>query len=282
MKRLAIYAHYDRSPQVAGHVLHCLRHIAELGFQLSFVSNSEISSASGEILKKFCERIIVRENTGLDFCMWQRGLADYDLTQFEELLLTNSSIIGPLSPLAPIWESPAVAGCDFWGLTDNDEFKPHLSSYFLVFRQRVLHSERFREFWRTVLPYKTKWQVIFSYELGLTGWLEEGGFSWRAAFPRQHIVETYRSARGFWKTFGDRARVLNHIYRNREMPTQNTTLLYPEILLRCGMPFLKVSLLHQKSMRIQPSAAFSLLEKNGLPLEILQELRQTYSVPKKN
>ena len=97
MKRLAIYAHYDRSPQVAGHVLHCLRHIAELGFQLSFVSNSEISSASGEILKKFCERIIVRENTGLDFCMWQRGLADYDLTQFKELLLTNFHIVRELA-----------------------------------------------------------------------------------------------------------------------------------------------------------------------------------------
>ena len=279
MKRLAIYAHYDRSPQVAGHVLFCLQHLAEFGFQICFVSNSEVSPASEAALKKFCDRVIVRENTGLDFCMWQRGLTEYDLAQFEELLLTNSSIIGPLQPLASLWQSPAVADCDFWGLTDNDEFTPHLSSYFLVFRQRVLHSERFREFWRTVLPYKNKWLVIFSYELGLSTWLEEGGFQWRAAFPQKQIIEAHRSSRGFLQRCGDRCRFLNYLYLNRQLPPRNTTTVYPDLLLQRGMPFLKVSLLHQKSSRITPSMAFLFLEKSTLPAEMVQELRRIYPDP---
>jgi len=278
MKRLAIYAHYSFSPEVAGHVLFCLRHIAELGFQICFVSNSEISPAGKVSLGKNCERVIVRENSGLDFAMWLCGMAEYDLLQFDELLLTNSSIIGPLQPLAPLWQSPALAGCDFWGLTDNDEFKPHLSSYFLVFRQRVLHSERFREFWRTVLPYKKKWQVIFSYELGLSDWLEEGGFQWRAVFPQKDIIEACHSSRGFWKRGWDRWLALGYLLNNRRPPPRSTTLVYPDILLQHGMPFLKVMLLHQKSRRITPAMAFSFLKKSVLPAEVFEELRRTYPI----
>lgn len=276
MKRLAIYAHYSPSPQVAGYVRYCLERIAALGFEVCFVSNSELSADSVAALKQTCARVIVRENTGLDFCMWQRGLAEYDRLQFDELLLTNSSIIGPLQPLGAVWQSLAVAGCDFWGLTDNDEFKPHLSSYFLVFRQPVLHSDRFRDFWRTVLPYRNKAQVIYSYELGLSDWLVEGGFRWRAAFPQKEIIAAYRAERGWAGRCGDRYRALRHLGRNRELPPRNTTTVYPDLLLQRGMPFLKVSLLHQPSLRLTPAAAFALLEKSALPPEIVRELHGTY------
>ncbi|MGA2243454.1 MAG: rhamnan synthesis F family protein [Verrucomicrobiota bacterium] len=253
-----------------------MQHLAELGFEVCFVSNSELSPESVGRLKQSCARVIVRENTGLDFGMWQRGLAEYDPAQLGELLLTNSSIIGPLQPLGALWQNQAGADCDFWGLTDNDEFKPHLSSYFLVFRQPVLHSARFRDFWRTILPYQNKFQVVFSYELGLSNWLEEGGFRWRAAFPQQQVIAAHRSGRGFWGRCLDRCQALSHLHRNRELPPRNTTLVYPDVLLQHGMPFLKVSLLQQSSLRITPPAAFSLLEKFNLPPEILQELRRTF------
>ena len=276
MKRLAIYAHYGSSSQVAGQVLFCLRHIAELGFQICLVSNSEISPASELALKKFCGQVIVRENTGLDFSMWQRGLAENDLAEFEELLLLNSSIIGPLQPLAPLWQNPAVAGCDFWGLTDSDELNRHLQSYFLVFRQRVLHSARFRDFWRTVLPYKNKTQVVLSYELGLSTWLVEGGFTGRAVYPQPAIIAAHRAGRGFWKKGRDKYVFLQHLYRNRRWPGRNTTLIYPDLLLQRGMPFLKTGLLRESSLRMNPPLAFALLEQSGLPAEILAELRREF------
>lgn len=268
--RLAIYAHYGSSPQVAGHVLFYLRQIAELGFQICFVSNSGISSTSETALEKICGRIIVRENTGLDFAMWQRGLAEYDLLQFEELLLTNSSIIGPLQPLAPLWQNPAITECDFWGLTDNDELGWHLQSYFLVFRKTVLHSARFADFWRSVLPYKNKSQVIFSYEIGLTGWLEEGGFSGKAIFPVQQIVSSYCGRRSFWQRCRDYYLYLNH------QASRNTPVIYPDLLLQGGMPFLKTALLNKSRSSMSPPAAYSILEKFGMPGAILEELRRDF------
>jgi rhamnosyltransferase len=273
MQRLAIYAHYSPSPQVAGYVLYCLKHLAAFGFQVCFVSNSELSPASMPGLKSVCDRIMVRDNAGFDFCMWQSGLAQYDQSHFDELLLINSSIIGPLQPLESIWQNPALDGCDFWGLTDNSEFKPHLSSYFLVFRKPVLQSRSFADFWRTVLPYKNKPQVIFSYELGLTEWLKDAGFQWRAVFPQQEIDEEYRAHRGLWKKSQEQLFVLKHLYRNRELLVRNTPLVYPDILLEHGMPFLKVSLLHQNTLRSTPAQALDLLAKYGLPAELIQELR---------
>jgi lipopolysaccharide biosynthesis protein len=269
--RLAIYAHYGRSPQVAGHVLFYLQHLAKLGLQICFVSNSEISAASETSLKKICERVIVRENTGVDFAMWQRGMAEYDLSQFDELLLTNSSIIGPLQPLAPLWQHPAVADCDFWGLTDNDEFNRHLQSYFLVFRQRVLHSARFADFWRSVLPYKNKWQMIYSYELGLTNWLEEGGFRGKSVFVWKTVMSSYRNERSFWKKCQE-----HYLFHNCRGLVRNVTVFLPDVLLRQGMPFLKVALLSEGPSRIKPPAAFSLLEKAGLPAEIMEEVRRDF------
>jgi hypothetical protein len=277
--KLAIYAHYSPVPMVAGCVLYCLRQLRELGFQICFVSNSPLADQSIAALKPLCDRVLTRENTGLDFCMWKCGMAEYDLLEFEELLLMNSSVVGPLQPLGPFWQRPDLADCDFWGLTDNDEFKPHLSGYFLVFRQRVLHSARFRDFWQSVLPYQNKWQVIFSYELGLTGWLEEGGFSWRAAFPQKQILAAYRSRRGFAGKLYDRWVALNYLRISRALPSRLTMLVYPDVLCEHGMPFLKASLLRQNSMRFTPPAAFALLEKSALPREILHELRQANSTP---
>jgi rhamnosyltransferase len=271
MKRLAIYAHFGRSPQVLAYVHFFLQKIAGLGFQICFVSNSEISPESETILKKVCERVIVRENVGLDFAMWQRGIAEYDLLQFEELLLTNSSIIGPLQPLAPLWQNPAVADSDFWGLTDNDELKRHLQSYFLVFRKRVLHSKRFMDFWRSVLPYKNKWQVIYSYELGLSNWLEEGGFIGKAVFETKAIISSYhkaRASRSFFKKCRD-----YYLYPNHRKQGRNTTVIFPDLLLQGGMPFVKAALLNESPSPITPPVVFSILKKSGLPAEILEELR---------
>jgi lipopolysaccharide biosynthesis protein len=278
MKRLALYAHHGRSPQVAGYVFYCLQCIAELGFEVCLVSNSEISPDSAAALQKICARVIVRENTGMDFSMWQRGLAEYDLAQWDELLLTNSSMVGPLQPLDALWKNPNVADGDFWGLTDNDELKPHLSSYFLVFRQPVLRSDRFRAFWPTVLPYRNRSQVIFSYELGLSDWLAEGGFRWRAVFPQKEIIAASRAERLAGGPRPNPVRMLQFVGRQREQPSRNTATTYPDLLLRRGMPFLKLSLLHQPTPRCTPALAFEWLAQSTLPVAIQQELRRLYPV----
>jgi rhamnosyltransferase len=266
MTRLAVYAHFGESAKVARYVSYFLKEVRSLGFEICFVSNSPISIESQSEISTLSQKIIQRENTGYDFSMWQAGLSEYDLSKVEELLLTNSSIVGPLQPLAQLWQNSSLKECDFWGLTDNDELGLHLQSYFMVFRRQVILSACFMDFWRSVLPLKDKQQVIQNYEIGLTSRLEENGFKWKAVFAQERMWSLFLSRRSFVKKIGD-------CYYNRGLPGRNTTTLLPDLLLESGMPFLKAALLREAPCQVSPKIAFELLEASNLPVEILEELR---------
>lgn len=262
--RLALYAHYSDTNGLAPCTLFYLQKLRDLGYEICLISNSPIPRSEEVLLQDVCSRVIQRENVGYDFVMWQQGLAGYDLTTVEELLLTNSSVIGPLQPLAPLWDNPALSHCDFWGLTDNDEYGRHLQSYFLVFRRQVLQSAHFMEFWRSVLPYKDKQQVIQSYEIGLTLWLEEHGFKWRAIFTQEHFHSLFASRRSFFRMLSDRV-------HRRGIP-HNTSAFMPDLLIERGMPFLKASLLRTGSTWVSAKATLRLLESSSLPPEIFEKV----------
>ena len=271
--RLALYAHYSKSGGLALYVLFYLRKLREMGFQICLISNSPIPQQKEKELHELCERVIQRSNVGYDFAMWQQALSEYDLNQFDELLLTNSSIIGPLHPLEPLWQHPAISQCDFWGLTDNDEYGDHLQSYFLVFRKQVLGHPCFLQFWRSVLPYQNRQMVVQSYEVGLTNWLTQHGFKGNALFSMEMLHSLLLSRRGFAE------RLKNRVTR-AELP-ENTPMLAPDLLLEYGMPFLKMKLLNSGGnprQQVGPDVAWHLLEHSDLPADILNELRVMGSV----
>ena len=266
--RLALYAHYSGSGGLALYVLFYLRKLRDLGFRICFISNSAIPQSREQELRELCEKIIQRENTGYDFAMWRRALAEYELSEFEELLLTNSSIVGPLHPLQPLWQYPAVSQCDFWGLTDNDEFGRHLQSYFMLFRRQVLEHPCFREFWCSVLPFRDKQVVIGSYEIGLTRWLEEHGLRWNVLFPQEDIHALFL-----------KRLTISEKLKNRVRPIwlpRNTPMRLPDLLLERGMPFLKVGLLRcEEEMQDRVDSAMRALRSPNVPADILNELRMT-------
>ena len=266
--RLALYAHYSDRGGLALYVLFYLRKLRELGFRICFISNSPIPRQGEQELHEICESVIQRDNTGYDFAMWKQALAGYELTQLDELLLTNSSVIGPLHPLGTLWENPAASESDFWGLTDNAGLADHLQSYFLLFRRPALEHPCFLEFWRSVLPYSDKDRIILSYEVGLTGWLAEHGLRWKALFPQEPLIAAYLSRR----TFAERVR--KRIYC-LETP-RNTSMIVPDLLLEQGMPFLKAALLKgggYMDQQVSPKFAMRLLEASDIPRDILNELK---------
>jgi Lipopolysaccharide biosynthesis protein len=269
--RLALYAHYSTIGGLARYVDFYLRKLRELGFDICFISNSPIPPQREQDIHEMCERVIQRENFGYDFAMWQRAIFDYDLSKYDELLLTNSSIVGPFNKLDQLWQYPAAKESDFWGLTDNDELGSHLQSYFLVFRRPALEHPCFLEFWRSVLPFKDKQIVIQSYEIGLTSWLEQHGLKWKAIFPQEEIQAMLLERRSA-------ARRLVHQIRPRELP-KNTSMRLADLLLERGMPFLKTKLLSsespEKPWRIGPDLAKRLLYASNIPTDIIEELCET-------
>ncbi len=254
--KIAIYAHFSTSDRVVPFAWPYLDDLAKLGFKIIFVSNSPVGDADSADLKERGTKLIVRENVGLDFSMWKCALESLDLSSVSQLLLTNSSIIGPLSPLAPILERAKDWNCDFWGMTDNNELALHLQSYFIMLSEKVIQSEAFIAFWKSVLAYQSKDQIVMSYEVGLTAWLQQNGFSWRPLVYQKDVWESYVRSRDFLRRTADR------IIPGRGIPMGNTSLLFPDLLLEMGVPFLKSSLLKHGSRRITTQYASELLAEH--------------------
>jgi rhamnosyltransferase len=240
MNRLILFAHFDAGDRINPHTLRHLAALKALGGRIRFLSNSAPGPEELARLEGRVDDILVRENRGMDFGMWKAGLEGLDLEPYDELLLTNSSVIGPCLPLAPIFQRMAASDCDFWGLTESEEGCRHLQSYFLVFRRTALAAPAFAQFWASVLPYRAKQNVIFSYEMGLSVFLQEQGLRAAVAFPL-----TAGDNGLFWNLLL-RCRLSRSIRRGR-----NPTLFYPDALVRAGMPFVKVSLLHGKGLRLR-------------------------------
>ena len=108
-------------------------------------------------------------------------------------------------------------------------------------------------------------QVIRSYEIGLTVWLAQNGFSWKAAFPAQSM-ET--AAQGNW---GFMEKLQSRILRRRQRGP-NATLSAPETLIRAGMPFLKRELLTPGNPYMAPRDALCLLRRSTLPPAVIEDL----------
>ena len=187
-----------------------------------------------ERLRALCEGVSTRENVGYDFGMWKDAVASRGLAGVDELVLTNSSIIGPLRPLAPVFERMRSEGWDFWSMTECWEHARHLQSYFLVFTGRVVSSAAFRRFFDAVFPYRSKKQTVMSYEVGLTTFLFESGFRGGAAFPAWRLPSRWVADV-----------LVRHTPPWSFRRVKNPTLYYPDRLLAAGMPYIKVDLLRR-------------------------------------
>jgi rhamnosyltransferase len=251
-KRLALFAHFDAENQVKRYVAEYLARLKSVCHRIVFVSTSRLPERELATVRPHVESILLKDNTGYDFGMWQHALERTDLGESDEIVLTNSSVFGPIYPLGPIFGRMADVPCDFWGMTDNFEFRWHLQSYFLVFRREVARSEAFRSFFWSVLPYRSKGPVVLGYEVGLTTFLVDSGFRPGAFAP----VES-------WASWTERRRM--DLGR-----TWNPTLFHPKKLLSLGVPFVKAMLLRDNVGNVPLGPVYEAMEAAGYDLGLIE------------
>ncbi|MDU8928290.1 rhamnan synthesis F family protein [Alisedimentitalea sp. MJ-SS2] len=237
-KRLAILAQFDPRNGLPAHVRLHLEGLRPVVSRLVLVSNSPLDTASREIAEQLCDRVLVRENTGWDFAAWRDVLLTETLGEFDRIILTNSSVVGPLYPLAPIFEAMDARASDIWGMVMSRNKGLHLQSYFLSASAKVFLSEAWRKFWASVKDFGDKRQVIRRYEVGFSRAMIEAGFALSAMikplrFPENLRIVNIERLKGRLKVPFS----VNHI---------NRTVEFHEDLIRRGMPYLKASLINGK------------------------------------
>ncbi|MCE1228287.1 MAG: rhamnan synthesis F family protein, partial [Firmicutes bacterium] len=250
MNRLVLFAHFDAENRIRPYILFHLKALRELGARIHFISNSALPEEETRKLQFLAERVLLRENEGLDFGMWQAALRNLDRSTLDELILTNSSIVGPLFPLEPIFQRMDANGADLWAMTESREHAPHLQTFFVVFRRSALRAQAFEDFFRSVLPYRAKMQVVRAFEVGLSIYLQEQGLTWSAAFPG------IPRCGDLWANLRIRKSL-------RHRPKKNPTLLYADQLLEAGMPYVKTMLLAQNPYKLRLQEIQRMMEQRG-------------------
>jgi lipopolysaccharide biosynthesis protein len=140
-------------------------------------------------------------------------------------------------------------------MTDTPEVMWHLQSYFLVFRAPALHHPAFLQFWGSVLPYRTKRQLILSCEIGLTTFLVEQGLKPAVFAPYEELSEI--PPRRPWSTRGF-------------LPDVNPSIVLPFPLLERGMPFVKIEIFRDNVAKIDLSALRRALKAAGYDPTMLE------------
>lgn len=260
--RVCLYSHFDRDSLLAPHVLQALAAVSRLGFRIHFITTSRhLHPGVIEAVSPYCDRLIHKDNHGLDFGAWRLGWRLLDREGLDELLLLNDSVYGPLTDLTPIFARMDGEACDFWGITDSWDKKYHLQSYFLVIRRQLLASRVFDRFWDSFWLVNHKGYIVNRCEIGLTQRFLKAGFRPKALCSyldvRAGAVNRLREGAGpdsqdgapHRRSFWDPARRLS------EEALVNATLnpmhhFWQDLITDFGCPFLKADLLVRNPVEI--------------------------------
>lgn len=285
-KRLLIYVHFNPQDLLSSHVLHTLEEIRSFFKKIIFVSNSPVPANRRERLLKTVDEFIERENLGFDFAAWRDTIQRTgweEIGSYDNLVLMNDSCFGPLFELDPIFEEMDQKSNDYWGITSHTNYKrgvypfqlkipEHLQSYFMCFKQSVIQSKAFREFWEKVEDREKRQDVIDEYEIGLTQCLKEEGYTFDSYItPDLSGTELNNSA----------------------------AFLFPDHMIKKKTPFLKVKsffyfshtdhvrkLIQKKTIydfeliedhitkTFNPNKALSILNKNHIPDRHFQQSKE--------
>jgi len=266
IKRAIVFVHYDRDNLVDDYVYFYLHTLQQHSTHLVFVTTSTLSKEDHQKISTFSSHIIERENIGYDFMSYKVGIASFDYTQYDELLICNDSVYGPFYPLSTLFEYMKDVPCDFWGITDNHDMAYHLQSYFLLFKKRLLLDTAFSTFWDNVKILDNKEEIIEKYEVGLTTYFKEKKFT--PAVSIDFKVTTQQKLSIFikkltpQKIFHKVKMILKKEYAINRVGKINTTLhFWKALILEYQMPFIKIKLLRDNPNNINIDTVESTLSK---------------------
>jgi lipopolysaccharide biosynthesis protein len=268
--RALIYAHWDRDGIVDPYVIHALREYRAVVDRIVFVSTHCTSTCPA--LPSLVDEVIVRANEGFDYASWREGLKQLDIAAYDEILFANSSVYGPLWPIAGCLTTAAARKGDLWGMTVSREPTVHLQSYFMGMSRRLQTSACGRRLWESVRLVPTKRDAIHAYELR---WMSEclaNGFDVHAMFdgrrhphvpPREQLANM-----ACWPPWQKRVR---RYRRSVRQPVHNPTHLQWKQVLEGGVPMLKVDLLRDNPVGIDTRRIHDWIRTHtAYPVEIIR------------
>ena len=190
MKRLVIYFHYDAQGLLDGPCRFAVQALVPCA-DVVLVTNGSLWQQDRDWLNGEQIRYIERENVGLDVGAYREALLTLrreTVSAYEELVLMNYTLAGPVSPLQKMFSAmESRTGLDFWGLTRHyamssrrfgGKVPEHIQSHFLAVRAGMLQSDVFWNYWQEMQLPKSYEESIIRHETRFTAYFAARGFAW--------------------------------------------------------------------------------------------------------
>ncbi len=195
---LAIYVYYDKYEELTEEALYYLLELNKNFENVILVVNGKLKDLHDKIKNNLSTnhiQLIERKNIGYDFGAWKeviQNLGKEKMKSLDFLCLCNSSCFGPIYPFSDTLKKIINSNQDVLGLTEHpqkDGRNRHIQSYFLLFKNRVLHTDFFFDYWNNLLVPSDWHDVVSICEVGLTEKFEEKGFSCGSVYNFPDLTE---------------------------------------------------------------------------------------------
>ncbi|MGE4170564.1 MAG: rhamnan synthesis F family protein [Candidatus Margulisiibacteriota bacterium] len=275
-----LFAHFDAEDRIRDHIVFHLKAWSDLGAKVVFITTSKPDEAQCDRIRPFVKTIVFQpENVGFDFYAWSSYLKGHreEVLALDWLILTNSSVLGPVFPLAPILKT--MASHPIWGMTENFQPRHHLQSYFMAFRSDVLQTESFWTFFTTIIPFADAHSTISAYETTWTAYFEHQGWTPVSFSPPKLGYRTQSEIKilSFEPSAKDDSLLASWHFGLFRYGLRRVSIdpcyYYPDELLAVGMPFVKMKLFSNNTHGRNLGGLLDKIEQAGISVADCPALR---------
>lgn len=190
--RLAIFFFYDKEGIVDEYISYMLNDLKKSISELMIICNGDVEEKSLVKLKLLTDNVILRENKGFDVWAYKTAIEKYGwpkLEQFDEVILMNYTMFGPLYPFSEMFQEMDKRDIDFWGITKHHSVEfdcfgtckygyipEHIQSNFLVIRKKLIKSKDYQKMWENMPQINSYSESVGFYEAIFTKEFTEKGF----------------------------------------------------------------------------------------------------------
>lgn len=192
--RFLVYFFYDKDGIVDDYIDYMLQNMSKCVRDILIISNGKISEEGKKVFSKYSDTVIERENKGFDVGAYKDALsiATWEkLSSYDEIILMNYTIMGPVYPLQEMFDSMDERDIDYWGptISHKTDFDPfgtvpfgylpdHIQTHFLAIRKSLLVSKEFRDYWRKMPFIESYQQSVGRHEAFFTKHFADMGYKW--------------------------------------------------------------------------------------------------------
>ena len=194
VNRLGIFFFYDADGVVDDYVTKLLDGFKPHFSEMTIVCNGKLNDEGKTKLSPYTNNLIVRPNKGFDVWAYKTAMESHgweNLAHFDEVVLFNATIMGPVYPFSEMFEAMDQRDLDFWGITKfhkvpQDPFgrspfgylPEHIQSHFHAYRRSLIISKAFQDYWDNMPPIEDYYDSVGLHESLFTKRFADQGFKW--------------------------------------------------------------------------------------------------------